>query len=56
MSPTVGTVKFRDQTPPSADGPPRALRALGFVSMAAVLISAVHRRPEARLDRRRPAR
>ena len=33
-------MQFRDLTPPSADGPPRALRALGFVAMAAVLISA----------------
>jgi len=32
-------MQFRDQTPPSAEGPPRALRALGLVSMAAVLIS-----------------
>ena len=34
-------MQFRDQSPPSTDGPPRALRALGIVSMAAVLISTV---------------
>src|SRR4051794_30433427 len=40
-SPTVGGVQFRDQPPPSTEGPPRALRALGLLSMAAVLISTV---------------
>jgi signal transduction histidine kinase len=39
--PTVCVVQFRDQSPPSVDGPPTGLRALGFLSMAAVLISTV---------------
>ena len=29
--PTVLVVQFRDQTPPSAEGPPKALRALGLL-------------------------
>jgi signal transduction histidine kinase len=32
-------VNFRDLAPPSVEGPPRALRALGLISMAAVLFS-----------------
>ena len=34
---TVWLMNFRDQPPPSMDGPPRALRALGVVAMATVV-------------------
>jgi signal transduction histidine kinase len=36
---TVCRVNFRDMPPPSQEGPPRALRALGTVAMATVLFS-----------------
>ena len=36
---TVWLVNFRDLPPPSTDGPPRALRALGLVAMATVVVS-----------------
>ena len=32
-------MNFRDQAPPSVEGPPRALRALGLVAMATVIVS-----------------
>jgi signal transduction histidine kinase len=32
-------MNFRDNPPPSLDGPPRALRALGLVAMATVVVS-----------------
>jgi signal transduction histidine kinase len=32
-------VKFSDLSPPSTQGPPRALRAIGFIAMATVLFS-----------------
>src|SRR6478735_6199145 len=34
---TVWLMNFRDQPPPSMDGPPRALRALGLIAMATVV-------------------
>jgi signal transduction histidine kinase len=36
---TVWLMNFRDQPPPSVDGPPRALRALGLIAMATVVAS-----------------
>ena len=32
-------MNFRDQPPPSVEGPPRALRALGLIAMATVVVS-----------------
>src|SRR4051794_29939916 len=37
--PTVCDVKFGDLAPPSMDGPPRALRIVGWIAMATVLFS-----------------
>ena len=39
-------MNFRDQPPPSIDGPPRALRALGLVAMATVLGSTLFTDPK----------
>jgi signal transduction histidine kinase len=38
---TVSPVKFGDLTPPSVDGPPQALRLIGWIAMATVLVSTV---------------
>jgi signal transduction histidine kinase len=43
-------MKFRDLAPPGRDGPPRALRALGFVAMASVLASTLFTEPRPGLD------
>lgn len=50
--PTVQLVRFRfkDLAPPSVDGPPRALRALGFVAMAVVLLSTLFTDPKPGLE------
>jgi signal transduction histidine kinase len=42
----VSFVNFRDLAPPTSEGPPRALRALGFVAMATVLISTLFTDPK----------
>ncbi len=39
-------VNFRDLAPPTNEGPPRALRALGFVAMATVLVSTLFTDPK----------
>jgi signal transduction histidine kinase len=39
-------VNFRDLAPPTNEGPPRALRALGFVAMGTVLLSTLFTDPE----------
>src|SRR3954453_13892339 len=36
---TVSPVKFADLRPPSADGPPRGLRLIGWIAMATVVSS-----------------
>jgi signal transduction histidine kinase len=41
---------FRDQTPPSLEGPPKALRALGFVAIATVVISTFFTDPKPGLE------
>jgi signal transduction histidine kinase len=43
---TVGHVNFRDLAPPSTEGPPRALRALGLFAMATVVISTLFTDPK----------
>ena len=43
-------MKFRDLAPPGRDGPPRALRALGFVAMATVLVSTLFTEPRPGFD------
>ncbi|HWK28456.1 MAG TPA: sensor histidine kinase [Solirubrobacter sp.] len=43
-------MRFSDLAPPSVDGPPRALRALGFVAMAVVLASTLFTEPKPGLD------
>jgi hypothetical protein len=42
----VSFVNFRDLAPPTNEGPPRALRALGFVAMGTVLISTLFTDPK----------
>ncbi len=45
--PTVSaSVKFSDLSPPSTDGPPQALRVLGWIAMATVLVSTVFTDPK----------
>jgi signal transduction histidine kinase len=44
--PTVLGVNIRDLAPPSKDGPPWALRAIGFVAMATVLVSTLFTDPK----------
>src|SRR3954454_1220017 len=44
--PTVCGVKFRDLAPPSMDGPPQALRIIGWIAMATVLISTFTTEPK----------
>jgi signal transduction histidine kinase len=43
-------VRFRDIAPPGVEGPPKALRALGFLSAGAVLISPLFTDPKPGLD------
>src|SRR3954469_25854157 len=47
---TVCVVNFRDLAPPSNEGPPRALRALGLIAMATVLISTLVTDPKPGLN------
>ena len=56
LGPTVCAVQFRDQTPPSAEGPPAALRALGSGVDGRGADLDVRDRPQARPARRRPRR
>src|SRR3954447_4823736 len=44
--PTFCGVKFRDLAPPSMDGPPQALRIIGWIAMATVLISTFTTEPK----------
>ena len=45
--PTVSAnVKFSDLSPPSTDGPPQALRIVGWIAMATVLLSTVFTDPK----------
>jgi signal transduction histidine kinase len=43
-------MNFRDLAPPSTDGPPRALRALGLIAMATVIVSTFFTDPKPSLD------
>ena len=43
---TFGCVNFHDQPPPSVEGPPRALRALGLIAMVTVVVSTFFTDPE----------
>ena len=43
-------MKFRDLAPPGRDGPPRALRALGFIAMATVVASTLFTDPRPGFD------
>ena len=43
-------MKFRDLSPPGRDGPPRALRALGFIAMATVVASTLFTDPRPGVD------
>jgi signal transduction histidine kinase len=47
---TVCSVNFRDMPSPSMEGPPKALRALGFVAIATVVVSTFFTPPEPGLD------
>src|SRR3954447_26999474 len=43
---TFCVVNFKDLAPPSNEGPPRALRVLGFIAMATVLSSMLFTDPK----------